>query len=172
MRLFTTSLYALALAGTAAACTTTSTTPTIVTDPYPPRSTTTSSTKSIILTDPCGYPNPTTCLSSTTSTRSGYSKLWQQCGGIGWTGPIACSEGVCTYLNGISSNSSHPLSSRYYSLVQSVSSGNHLQLKTFVAITLKFNVKKIHNPNESMQIHDLEIKCKLRDRYIDLLKPL
>ncbi|CAG7850370.1 hypothetical protein SIIN_4375_T [Serendipita indica DSM 11827] len=74
MRLFTTSLYALALAGTAAACTTTSTTPTIVTDPYPPRSST-SSTKvtTIIVTDPT--PSKST---TTTSTKSGYT-WFSQC---------------------------------------------------------------------------------------------
>ncbi|CEJ61257.1 Putative Poly(3-hydroxybutyrate) depolymerase [Penicillium brasilianum] len=38
----------------------------------------------------------TTTSTASTATATSYAALYGQCGGIGWTGPTACSSGVCT----------------------------------------------------------------------------
>jgi cellulose 1,4-beta-cellobiosidase len=46
---------------------------------------------------PVPTPSPAPTPVPTPSPAPSCSKLWEQCGGIGWAGPKCCSEGTCTY---------------------------------------------------------------------------
>ncbi|CCA72132.1 hypothetical protein PIIN_06068 [Serendipita indica DSM 11827] len=108
MRLSVATLYALAFAGTSVAYTT------------PKKSSTssrssTSSVKSTIVTSPGGYPYPPSS-STTTSTVTGLSPVWGQCGGRGFMGPTACAGSICVYYNVSVSQQMLPAQSQSLSL--------------------------------------------------------
>ncbi|CAF4566302.1 unnamed protein product [Rotaria sp. Silwood1] len=71
---------------------------------------------------------------SRTSVKKGCSALWQQCGGIGWTGPTCCDQSTCVVGNpyysqclqsGVSSSSSFTSSSTVSTVTKSSPNDGH-----------------------------------------------